>query len=171
MSGLSINLMIKLTDMLQIARKLFCAGLLLCLVSEVGAQSYTQAKKEETQKFILKVLAQYKNPMSYYPLRRDIFLPDEEEVAEDELKKSYPEGARSLGFIVFIDAQDTTYHREPFIAADGDLLDLSHAARRTQPSSMKSNASYFRKKQLGHLNRYPSLGRFLYYNATFSPTY
>lgn len=155
--------------MLKMVRKLFCIVLLLSLAVSASAQTHSQKQQKETEQFILKVLARYKNPMSYYPLRRDIFLPDEEEIAKDEFEKSYPEGARSLGHIVFLAPNDTTYHREPFVDADGDLLDLSTAKKRSL-LSLKSNSSYFKKKQLSHLNRYPSLGRFLYYNASFADT-
>lgn len=149
--------------MFQMVRKLFFLFILLSTGFMASGQSETESEKEKTERIILKVLSQYKNPMSYYPLRRDIFLPSEEEMVKDEMKKSYPEGARSLGHIVFISSRDTTYYREPFVDANGDLLDLGNYERRSYPSE-KSNGSYFRKKQIAHLNRYPSLGRFLYFN-------
>ncbi|MCE7994880.1 MAG: hypothetical protein HEP71_23085 [Roseivirga sp.] len=152
--------------MLIMVRKLFILIPLLSAGFIASAQVQTQAEKEKTQQAILKVLSKYKNPMSYYPLRRDIFLPDEKEIAKDELDKSYPEGARSLGHVVFISSSDSTYRREPFVDANGDLMDLSVFARKHYPSQ-KSNISYFRKKQQAHLNRYPSLGRFLYFNSLY----
>ncbi|GAB5525787.1 MAG: hypothetical protein Roseis2KO_36590 [Roseivirga sp.] len=139
---------------------LFSAGFM------ASAQSQLETEQDKTKRSILKVLSQYKNPMSYYPLRRDIFLPTEEEIAKEEFNKSYPEGARSLGHIVFISSSDTTYRREPFVDANGDLLDLSLFSRKQYPSQ-KSNSSYFKKKQVAHLNRYPSLGRFLYFNSLY----
>lgn len=152
--------------MLKMVRKLFILLPLLLAGFMASGQVQTKAEKEKTQQTILKILSKYKNPMSYYPLRRDIFLPNEEEIARDEMDKSYPEGARSLGHIVFISSSDSTYRREPFVDANGDLLDLSVFARKHYPSQ-KSNISYFRKKQLAHLNRYPSLGRFLYFNSLY----
>lgn len=145
--------------------------LLILFLSLLGgyatsAQTLAESEERKKQSVILKVLSRYKNPMSYYPLRRDIFLPSEEEVTKDEMEKSYPEGSRSLGHIVFISSSDTTYRREPFVDANGDLLDLSLFKRSYYPSQ-KSNSSYFRKKQLAHLNRYPSLGRFLYFNSLY----
>lgn len=147
-------------------RKLLILVLSLFAGYLASAQNQTESEEEKKQRLILKVLAKYKNPMSYYPLRRDIFLPTEEETIKDEMEKSYPEGARSLGHIVFISSKDTTYRREPFVDANGDLLDLSLFRRRYYPSQ-KSNSSYFRKKQQAHLNRYPSLGRFLYFNSLY----
>lgn len=147
-------------------RKLPFLVILLSAGFMASAQSPLKAEQDKTKRSILKVLSQYKNPMSYYPLRRDIFLPSEEETAKDEFKKSYPEGARSLGHIVFISSSDSTYRREPFVDANGDLLDLSLFSRKHYPSQ-KSNSSYFKKKQAAHLNRYPSLGRFLYFNSLY----
>lgn len=145
-------------------RKLIAFVLLILPCIQVSAQSERQ--QEEAKKFILKVLSEYKNPLSYYPLRRDIFLPDEKEQAEIDMEHSYPEGARSLGVVVFA-SSDSDHEREPFVDADGDLLDLSLIRRKNYPS-LKSNGSYFRKKQWAHINRYPTLGRFLYFNAGFS---
>ncbi len=147
-------------------RKLFILVLSLLSGYMAGAQTQSESEEVKKQRIILKVLSKYKNPMSYYPLRRDIFLPSEEEITKDEMEKSYPEGARSLGHIVFISSSDTTYRREPFVDADGDLLDLSLFRRRYYPSQ-KSNSSYFIRKQQAHLNRYPSLGRFLYFNSLY----
>lgn len=152
--------------MLKMARKLFILTLVLFAGFTARAQGQLEQEQKKTKKAILKLLSEYKNPMSYYPLRRDIFLPSEEEITKDELKKSYPKGARSLGHIVFISSSDTTYRREPFVDADGDLLDLSVFNRKYYPSQ-KSNTSYFKRKQIAHLNRYPSLGRFLYFNSLY----
>lgn len=152
--------------MVKMLRKLFILALVLFAGFTARAQGQFEEEQKKTKQAILKLLSEYKNPMSYYPLRRDIFLPSEAETAKDEFKKSYPEGARSLGHIVFISSSDTTYRREPFVDANGDLLDLSLFSGKHYPSQ-KSNSSYFKKKQIAHLNRYPSLGRFLYFNSLY----
>lgn len=153
----------------MVSRKLGLFTFSLLLVCQLSAQTAEEKREKETREFILSVLSKYKNPMSYYPLRRDIFLPSEEEIAKDEMEKSYPEGSRSLGHIVFLSANDTTYKREPFLDANGDLLELSFINRKPMPS-LKSNSGYFQKRQQGMLNRYPSLGRFLYFNKSFGDT-
>lgn len=152
--------------MLQMTRKLFFLFILLSTGLMASGQSKSESEQAKTERIILKVLSKYKNPMSYYPLRRDIFLPSEEETVKDEMNKSYPEGARSLGHIVFVSSSDTTYYREPFVDANGDLLDLGNYKRRYYPSQ-KSNSSYFRKKQIAHLKKNPSLGRLLYFNFLY----
>lgn len=144
-----------------------CLVLFLIPVSlSVYSQTGVEASQKKTKQLILKILSEYKNPMGYYPIRRDIFLPSEEEMTKDEMKKSYPKSSRSLGFVVFIPANDTTYYREPFIEANGDLLDLTNLNKRNYPS-MKNNSTYFRKRQLTYLNRSPSYSRFVRFNATY----
>ena len=150
----------------MVSRKLLLFTFVMLAAYQLDAQTAEETREKETRKFILKVLSKQKNPMSYYPLRRDIFLPSEEEIVKDEFEKSYPEGSRSIGHIVFLAANDTTYKREPFIDANGDLLELSFIDRKSQPS-LKSNSGYFQKRQQGMLNKYPSLGRFLYFNKSF----
>lgn len=147
--------------------KLYSMWVLLFLGQITLAQTEEEVTEEKAKQFIVEVMGRYKNPMSYYPLRRDIFLPMEEEQARSEMAKSYPVGAKSLGHIIFIPSGDTTYYREPFVDASGGLIDPLNIERTHYPS-MSSNSSYFRKKQLAHLNRYPSLGRFLYFNASFA---
>ena len=150
----------------MVFRKLTFFSLLLALATQLGAQTAEEKREMETRKFILETLSKYKNPMSYYPLRRDIFLPSEEELTQLEFRNSYPEGARSLGNIVFLASNDSTYYREPFVDASGDLLEFNFIPRKKMPS-LKSNSGYFQKRQQGMLNRYPSLGKFLYFNQSF----
>jgi len=142
--------------------------LLICLfiVPVLPGKAQSSAQQAETEKFILKVLSEYKNPMSYYPLRRDIFLPDEQELAEMEMDHNYPNGASSMGFFVFV-KDDSSYYREPFIDANGDILDLSVNRRNKVYPSLRSDSDLFRRKQQALLNRYPSAGRFLYFNKNY----
>jgi hypothetical protein len=153
--------------MVKMVRKLCSIWLLLFLSQITFAQSEEEVAQGKAKQFIVEVMSRNKNPMSYYPLRRDIFLPTEEEQARSEMANSYPAGAKSLGHIVFIPSGDTTYYREPFVDASGDLLDPLNI-KPTHYPSLSGNSSYFRKKQLAHLNRYPSLGKFLYFNASFA---
>lgn len=145
-------------------RKLLLVSLILLVAIPGRAQNADQQK--EAERFILDVLSKYKNPMSYYPLRRDIFLPDEEEKAEIEREQNYPKGARSLGFLVVV-TNDSLYQREPFIDANGDILDLSLFRGKRDLPSLRSNGEYFRRKQQALINRYPSAGRFLYFNNNY----
>ena len=142
--------------------------LLLCLLvmAVIPGQAQTDDSQKEAERFILKVLSEYQNPMSYYPLRRDLFLPDEEELAKKEMEQNYPKGARSFGFIVFV-KDDSEYEREPFIDADGDLLDLSLFGGRRDYPSLRSDGDLFRRKQRAYQNRYPSMGQFLYFNSNY----
>lgn len=142
----------------------------ICLMILISVSAYGQdgleLSQEESREVILKVLSKYKNPMSYYPLRRDIFLPTEEEIAKDELNKSYPKGARSLGSVVFISSKDTTYYREPFVDANGDLLDLFRLSKRNYPS-LKSNSQYYRNRQEAYVSRSATYSRFYLFNTTY----
>lgn len=140
---------------------------LMCIMSlSAYGQDGLELSQEETRAVILKVMAKYKNPMSYYPLRRDIFLPSEEEIARDEMNKSYPKGARSLGFVVFVPSNDTTYYREPFIEANGDVMDLFRLSKRNYPS-LKSNSQYYRKRQEAYINRSATYSSFYLFNTTY----
>lgn len=145
-------------------RKLLLIGLVILAVLPAQAQKADQQK--EAKRFILDVLARYKNPMSYYPLRRDIFLPNDEEQAEIDQEHNYPKGSKSLGFIVFV-KDDSTYNREPFVDANGDILDLSLYRGRREMPSLRSDSDYFRRKQQHLINRYPTIGRFLYFNSNY----
>ena len=152
--------------MLKMTRKLLLFSLLIWAVLPAPAQTQSAEQQKETERFILKVLANYKNPMSYYPIRRDIFLPDEEEKAKIEQEHNYPEGGKSAGFIVVV-KNDSTYQREPFVDANGDLLDLSLYRGRREMPSLRSDGNFFRRKQQQLINRYPSMGRFLYFNTHY----
>lgn len=147
-------------------RKLCFILLVIYCAEEARGQTSFADQQKETKSFILGVISSYQNPMAYYPLRRDIFLPTEEEMAKDEMEKSYPEGVRSLGNVLFVSANDTTYQRESFVDEYGDPLDLRLFRTRTLPSR-KSNGDFFRRKQQYHLKQYPKLGKFLYFNSRF----
>ena len=144
-----------------------CFTLFLVLIGiPAFGQEAVSPPQKETRQVILKVLSDYKNPMSYYPLRRDIFLPTEEEITKDEMSKSYPDGSRSLGFVVFVPSNDSTYYREPFVDANGELMDLMKLSK---PSylSLKSNGQYFRKRQEAYIKRSPAYSRILLFNSTY----
>lgn len=145
-------------------RKLLLIGLVLLAVLPAQAQSADQQK--EAERFIIDFLSKAQNPMSYYPLRRDIFLPDEDEMAELDRDQNYPAGANSYGFIVFV-KNDSTYNREPFVDANGRVMDLSLFRDRRQKPSMRSDSYLFRQKQQVLLSRYPSMGHFLYFNSNY----
>lgn len=115
--------------------------------------------------FILKVMREYKNPMAYYPLRKDIFLPSAEEEAKTELKNSYPRGAVILGNFIFI-KPGTDYQREPFVDAMGNRMFDNYLYPGRKPPSVRGDASFFRKKQR-LLGTNPNVGKFLLLNELF----
>lgn len=147
-----------------VTRKLLLICLFIVLVVPGRAQS--AAQQEKAEKIILKVLSEYKNPLSYYPLRRDIFLPDEEEMAKIEREQNYPKGAHSFGFIVFV-KDDSSYYREPFIDADGDILDLSVYPKIRPLLSLRPDSYLFRRKQQALINRSPSASRIQFFNTNY----
>lgn len=132
----------------------------IAFVLIVGGWAYGQ-KKLSAEQFIVKKLSERKNPFAYIPFNRDLFLPTEEEEMKEELKKSYPENGFSLGSIVFVNSNDSTYQREPMVDAYG--APLQHFTFDRGPSfSVRNDNAYFRRKQQYHLNQYPNLGRFLF---------
>lgn len=134
----------------------FFYALLFTLSFQALGQSDQQ---EEAEKFILKVVSEYKNPWAYYPLRRDLFLPTEEEAKEIERKNDYPEGAKVSGSFIFLD-KDTELDRPFFVDSEGKLL-FSNSPYKGL--SKKSSFKYQRRKFELLANSTPSLGRFLYY--------
>ncbi len=138
----------------------------LLIVLNVSLKAQALSENERAKAFILKVMAEYKNPMAYFPLRKDIFLPTEEEELKMELKHSYPNGAVVLGSIVFI-KNEKEFEREPFVDAQGNRM-FDNFLRRSKPISLKSNKAFFLSRQKRLLGANPNLGRFLLYNKQFS---
>ncbi|MCO6359292.1 hypothetical protein [Roseivirga pacifica] len=115
-------------------------------------------KQEETEQFILKVMSEYKNPMAYYPLRRDIFLPDEEEAEAIERKADYPEGATVSGSFIFL-GEDDELDRPRFVDSQGKLM-FGYSPYKGW--SQKGSYQYQKRKFELISNGTPALGRFLY---------
>lgn len=130
----------------------------------------SHAQKENSnqvaEKFILKVMREYKNPMAYYPLRKDIFLPSEEEQAKTDLKHSYPKGAVIMGSFIFLKA-GTDYQREPFVDAFGNRMFDNFLHPERKPLSLRGDVSFFQKKQRRLLDGNPNIGKFLLFNELF----
>lgn len=140
-------------------------SLLVLLASIQVAAFGQQPMKQGAEAFILKVMREYKNPMAYYPLRKDIFLPTERELMKVELENSYPEGSVVLGSFIFI--KNETYDREPFVDAKGNRL-FERYPGKSRMLSVKGGSAYLRSKQNRLLNANPNLGRFLLYNSGFT---
>lgn len=117
------------------------------------------------EEFILKVMKEYKNPMAYYPLRKDIFLPSASEEAKTELKNSYPDGAVVIGSFIFL-KEGSDYQREPFVDAKGNRMFDNFLKPGRKPLSLRGGASFFRKKQR-LLNTNENVGKFLLFNELF----
>ena len=120
----------------------------------------TAQKRQSTEEFILEVLARQKNPMANIPYNRDRFLPSESEIKKMEMDANHPVNGKSIGPIVFVRANDTTYRREGFVDGNGAPMESFISTKKRRFSSMGDD--YFLEKQKSHLNRYPQLGRFLY---------
>lgn len=133
------------------------------LASSVCAQETAANAKAEAH--ILKIMAEYKNPFAYYPLRRDIFLPTEEEVMKTELKNSYPDNSVVIGPFIFM-KPGAEIDREPFVDASGKPMFTNFLSNK-KPASLSSNSSLFLGKQQRLLGAHPNLGKFLLYNEGF----
>jgi len=101
---------------MRIARLFFLLLFSTVLVGSLSAQG--EALNVKAEAHILKVMSEYKNPWAYYPLRRDIFLPSEEEMMKTELKNSYPDNSVVIGPFIFI-KPGAKLQREPFVDASG----------------------------------------------------
>lgn len=145
------------------ARLFFLLLISTSMVSTVCAQETTTNAKAEAH--ILKVMREYKNPWAYYPLRRDIFLPTEEEVMKTELKNSYPDNSVVIGSFIFM-KPGAKLDREPFVDASGRPMFTNFLSDK-KPASLSSNSSFFRGKQKRLLGAHPNLGKFLLYNKGF----
>lgn len=140
-------------------RVLICFVFLAFTISASKAQS---SQEEETQAFIIKVVSSYKNPLAYYPLRRDLFLPSQQEI--DSLESSLDKYAIYYSSPILILGTDSL-KREPFVDAKGRLLFPAPLNR--YHSSKANDYQFFKRKQERLLSSNPNLGRFLLYNQQF----
>ncbi len=122
-----------------------------------------RAQDQQIEELIISVSSNYKNPLAYYPLRQDIFLPSEEELKMIERNKDNPEQASVQGSFVFLD-KDSTLDRDRFITASGDLM---FANSMYMGLSKRNSYKYHKRKQKLLSNSNPNLGRFLWYNEQF----
>lgn len=141
-------------------------GLLICLImlSQMGLNVFAQdSREEQTQAFILGFMANYKNPMAYYPFRRDIFLPSLEEI--DSLDRMMDQlSASHLSYHFLFLSKDDTLKREIFLDAKGQPLFKEGFGKGL---SFGGDLNYFQKRQSKLLNSFPNLGKFLLYNERF----
>lgn len=148
---------------MRIARLFFLLLFSTVLVSSLNAQG--EALNVKAEAHILKVMSEYKNPWAYYPLRRDIFLPSEEEIMKTELKNSYPDNSVVIGPFIFI-KPGAKLEREPFVDASGKPMFTNFLSNK-KPASLKGDSSFFLGKQKRLLGAHPNLGKFLLYNEGF----
>lgn len=121
------------------------------------------AQKESVEEFIISVTSNYKNPLAYYPLRQDIFLPTEEELNTLEKKRDRPQDARVMGSFVFMD-KDEPIRRDPFITASGELM---FSRSKYRGLSIRSTFAYHQRRHDLLVNKHANLGKFLWYNRQF----
>lgn len=144
--------------------RLFFIPLMLCFLAiSVTAQEVSSNEKAEA--VILKVMSEYKNPWAYYPLRRDIFLPSDEEIMKTELKNSYPDNSYVVGPFIFM-KPGAKLDREPFMDASGKPMFTNFLSNK-RPGSLSGNKDFFVGKQKRLLGAHPNLGKFLLYNQGF----
>ncbi len=148
---------------MRITRLFFLLLFSTVLVSSLSAQGEALNVKAEVH--ILKVMGEYKNPLAYYPLRRDIFLPTEEEVMKTELKNRNPDNAVVSGSFIFM-KPGAGLNREPFVDASGKPMFTNFLSNK-KPASLKGDSSFFLGKQKRLLSAHPNLGKFLLYNEGF----
>jgi len=148
---------------MRVARLFFSLFMLGSLASTTLAQE--ASLNEKAQSHILKVMREYKNPLAYYPLRKDIFLPTEEEVMKTELRHSYPDNSIVVGPFIFM-KPGAEIDREPFVDASGNPMFRDFFGRK-KPASLSGDASFFLGKQKRLLSAHPNLGKFLLYNEGF----
>lgn len=135
--------------------------ILLCQMALSG--NAQDNREEETQSFILEVMANYRNPMAYYPIRRDIFLPSSQEI--DSLNRAMDGySAPHLSYQVLFLSKADTLKREIFLDVSGKPLFKTSFG---QGISSKGGLSYFQKRQNRLLNTSSELGKFLWYNEEF----
>ncbi len=129
------------------------------MTTSVINASYAQEKVED---FIISVVSNYKNPMAYYPLRQDIFLPDEVEKAEIERTNDRPDGALIQGSFIFL--KDDTLNRERFVSSEGSLL---YPSLKYRGLSKKAGYDYSVRRHKLLMRSNENLGKFLWYNQQF----
>lgn len=121
------------------------------------------AQKESVEEFIISITSNYKNPLAYYPLRQDIFLPSEEELKALEKERDKPNEARVTGSFIFMD-KDEPIKRDPFITASGELMFVTSKYRGL---SCRSTLAYHQRRHDLLMNKHTNLGKFLWYNRQF----
>lgn len=137
----------------------------LLLALPMLSMAQEKSSNQLAEAFILKVMREYKNPLAYYPIRKDIFLPSEEEQANIDFKNSHPKGAVVMGNFIFL-KPGTDYQREPFVDALGNRMFDNYLSPGRKPPSLKGDYSFFKKKQR-RLNTNPNVGKFLLFNSLF----
>lgn len=141
-------------------RIFLCFVFLSFMLSVARAQN---AQEEETKEFILKVVSSYKNPLAYYPLNRDLFLPDQAEI--DSINGALDRySSPHLMYKILFD-NDDSIKRETFLNASGQPLFQTPISR--FHSSKSNDFQFFKRKQDKMLSSTPNLGRFLLYNRQF----
>lgn len=118
--------------------------------------------QEDVEDFIISVVSNYKNPMAYYPLRQDIFLPDELELAQIERINDRPLGALTKGSFIFI--KNDTLDRERFISSEGSLL---YPSLKYRGLSKRAGYTYRLRRHQLLMRGNENLGKFLWYNQQY----
>ena len=118
--------------------------------------------QSEVEKFIIEVSSSYKNPLAYYPIREDIFLPTEEEWKQIEQSKDQPLGSRNYGSFIFMSKGNLT--RDRLINAQGRLI---YPSKKYWGLSKRSDYHYRLRKHHLLIKGNQNLGQFLWYNQQF----
>jgi len=121
------------------------------------------AQDKSVEEFIISVTSNYKNPLAYYPLRQDIFLPTEIEAEQLERSKDRPKNSTVTGSFIFMD-KDADLNRDRFLTASGDLMFTNSVYKGLSKSS---TYKYHKRRQKLISDRYKNIGRFLWYNQQF----
>lgn len=121
------------------------------------------AQEETAEEFIIAFTSNYKNPLAYYPLRQDIFLPGEDELEELESRKDRPSNATVMGSFVFLNKNEAL-NRDRFVTASGELIYPRSVYRGL---SERSSFKYHKRRRKLLLSNNANLGKFLWYNQQF----
>ena len=97
------------------SKRLFLFVFLMAALASPNLQA-----QETVEEFIISVVSNYKNPMAYYPLRQDIFLPTEQELDSLERSRDFPEGAVVTGSFIFLKSDELD--RDRFVDSNGNLM-------------------------------------------------
>lgn len=141
-------------------RTFLCFMFLSFMFSVARAQN---SQEEEAKEFILKVVSSYKNPLAYYPLNRDLFLPGQEEI--DSLNRVMDRYSAPHLMYKVLFVNDDSLKREAFLDAYGQPLFQAPISR--FHSSKSNDFHFFKRRQDKLLSSTPNLGRFLLYNRQF----